>query len=99
MTSRAPYLAESVEYAVEEDENRTTGHLGDVVEGLAGVVAHTGILVLKTGQNRLDQLGKVHTNGCLWQRKKEAWLILNYAEYKRKEGLSTINLATAEAIM
>ena len=53
-------LAEAVEGAVEEDEDCSTGHLGDVVERLTGIVADPGIRVIKAGQDRLDQFRQVH---------------------------------------
>ena len=59
------YFAKAIEYVVEEDKYRPSGYLGDVVEGLTGVVAHTSVGVFKTSQNRLDQFGQVHTDRCL----------------------------------
>ena len=53
-------LAEPVKGTVEEDQNGSTGHLGDVVQTLAGVVAYTGVRVIETGQDWLDQLWQVH---------------------------------------
>ena len=53
-------LAEPIKGTVEEDQNGSTGHLGDVVQTLAGVVAYTGVRVIETGQDWLDQLWQVH---------------------------------------
>lgn len=55
------YLTKPIKDVVEKYEHCSTCHLGNVVERLAGVVPHTGILVLKTGQDRLDQFWEMHT--------------------------------------
>lgn len=61
------YLAEAIKYVIEEDKNGPTSHFGDVVERLAGIVAHTSILVFKTGKNGLDEFGKMHAYRGLWK--------------------------------
>ena len=53
-------LAEPVKGTVEEDQNGSAGHLRDVVQTLTGVVAYTGVRVIETGQDWLDQLWQVH---------------------------------------
>ena len=50
------YFAESIKGTVEEDKNCSTGHLGDVVQRLTGIVAYPGIWVIETCQNWLHQL-------------------------------------------
>ena len=59
------HLAESLKDAVEEHKNSSTSHLGDVVQGLTGIVSHPCILVLKTGQYWLNQFREMHANGWL----------------------------------
>jgi hypothetical protein len=62
------YLAEGVEYLVKVDQDFPLGHLGDVVHGLARIVANPRILVAEAGENRrnddLEVSGQVlHTVG------------------------------------
>ena len=49
------HFAESIKGTVEEDEYSSSGDFRDIVERLAGVVANTGVWVVKTGQNRLNE--------------------------------------------
>ena len=53
-------FAEAVKGAVEEHQDGSSGHLGDVVERLAGVVANSRVGIIETRQNWLDQLRQVH---------------------------------------
>lgn len=46
------YLAQGIEDVVEVDENLSFGDLCNVVQGLARVISHPGILVGKAGQDR-----------------------------------------------
>lgn len=56
------HLAESIEDAVEEDEDVAAGHLGDVVHGLARKVPHAWIRIGETRQNGRHQLCQVGPN-------------------------------------
>lgn len=53
------HLAESIEDAVEEDEDVAAGHLGDVVHGLTRKVPHAGVRIGKAGQDGRHQLCQV----------------------------------------
>ena len=55
-------LAHSIKYIVEEYKHCPPGNLGDVIERLTGIVAHTSVWVFKTSQNWLNQFGQIHTN-------------------------------------
>ena len=69
------YFAESIKDAVEKHQHSAAGNLGNVVEGLAGIVTHAGVLVLEASQNRLHQLWEMHPNrslqgiGCGFEKK------------------------------
>jgi hypothetical protein len=53
------YAAQALEYLVEEGERAATSHLGDVVHGLARIVAHPAVLVAKALEHGRDQLVEV----------------------------------------
>lgn len=53
------YLTQPVEEHIEVGQHSAAGHLDDVVEGLAGVVAQPAVRVVEARQHRLDQLLQV----------------------------------------
>ncbi len=59
------YLAQGIKNVIEKDEDLSLGDFGNVVSSLTGIVADSGILVCKTGQNRWDDLCKVFGNFLL----------------------------------
>lgn len=48
------HLAEGIEYVVEVNQNLAFRDLGYIIHGLAGVIAHTGILISKAGEDWRD---------------------------------------------
>lgn len=57
--SQDSHLTQPVEENVEVGQHGAAGHLDDVVEGLAGVVAQPAVRVIEACQHRLDQLLQV----------------------------------------
>ena len=53
------YLAQSVEYLVEVDENGGAQHLDDVVERLAGIVAYARVRIAEAGEDSGHQVAPV----------------------------------------
>lgn len=53
---RGGHLAEPVEEHVEMRQHGATGHLDDVVECLACVVAQPAVCIIEAGQHRLNEL-------------------------------------------
>lgn len=56
---RRRHLAQPIKEHVEVGQHGASGHLDDVVEGLAGVVAQPAVGVIEAGQHGLDQLLQV----------------------------------------
>lgn len=67
MKGPAAYLAQSIEYVIEITQNLALSNFGDIVHGLACVVADAGVLVGKTSQDRrhddLEILGQLLGEG------------------------------------
>lgn len=55
------YLAQPVKENVEVRQHSAPGHLDDVVEGLAGIVAQSAVCIIEAGQHWLDQLLQVES--------------------------------------
>lgn len=66
---RGAHLTQPVKEHVEVGQHGAPGHLDDVVEGLAGVVAQPAVRVIEAGQHRLDQLLQVEARVLWWGRR------------------------------
>lgn len=55
------YLAQAIKEHVEVGDNGAPGHLHNVVQGLAGVIAQPAVSISKARQHRLDELLQVQT--------------------------------------
>lgn len=53
------YLAKLIEYAIKIYQDLTFGNLGNIVHGLAGIVANPSILIGETGKHRRDNPGQI----------------------------------------
>lgn len=58
---RSGHLTQPVKEHVEVGQHGASGHLDDVVESLAGVVAQPAVSVIEAGQHWLDQLLQVES--------------------------------------
>ena len=73
----ATYPTETIEYVIEERQNRSSRHFDDVVQRLATVVSHSTVGVEETRQDRLHELLHVQTAVLwIWRNKKQGqdWL-------------------------
>lgn len=56
------YLAKRIKYVIEEDKDLPFRHFGNVVHTLAGVVAHSGILIRKGSQHWWHDVLQISSN-------------------------------------
>ena len=59
------YLAKSIEDVVEEDQDFTFGHLGNVVHAFAGIISYPGVLIGEACQHRRYNLLQVSSDFIL----------------------------------
>lgn len=63
-----PYLAERIEYIVEEEQDFAFRNLGDIIHALASIISDPCILIGKTGEHRRNDLFQILGNLLLSHR-------------------------------
>lgn len=72
-SEEASHLAEAVKEHVEVWEDRASGHLDYVIEGLAGIVPQPAVGIIETRQHRLNQLLQVEPRVLGDRRRLVSW--------------------------
>lgn len=59
------YLAKCIKDVVEEDQDFTFGHLGNIVHAFAGIISYPGVLIGEARQHRRYDLLQVSSDFIL----------------------------------